>query len=255
LFLGGKYFTVRRYLMWYFGRIRFAKKSDTALPYPFFSHQTPLLRKLKDVDMALQYNKITNLKIAAKKLDGVTIRPGETFSYWKAVGKPSRRKGYLKGMVLKNGGFYAATGGGLCQMSNLIFWMTAHTPLIVTERHRHGYDVFPDANRTQPFGSGATCFYNYGDLMIRNDTEYTFRLSIEVTETDLKGEWTCDAPPACSYSIYEKEHVMQPEYWGGYSRHNKLYKKIIDKNGDVISDELFIENHAIMMYSPFLENK
>lgn len=44
--------------------------------------------------------------------------------------------------------------------------MALHTPLTVTERHRHGYDVFPDAERTIPFGSGATCFYNYGDLMI-----------------------------------------------------------------------------------------
>lgn len=39
-------------------------------------------------------------------------------------------------------------GGGLCQLSNLIFWMTFHTPLTVTERYRHSHDVFPDANRT-----------------------------------------------------------------------------------------------------------
>ena len=47
-----------------------------------------------------------------------------------------------------------ATGGGLCQLSNLIYWMTLHTPLTITERYRHSYDVFPDSNRTQPFGSG-----------------------------------------------------------------------------------------------------
>ena len=59
-------------------------------------------------------------------------------------------------------------GGRPVQMTNLLYWMTLHTPLTVTERWRHGYDVFPDSNRTQPFGSGATCFYNYMDLMVRN---------------------------------------------------------------------------------------
>lgn len=62
------------------------------------------------------------------------LRPGEVFSYWKLIGKPARRKGYLDGMVLKSGAFHAGCGGGLCQLSNLIFWMTIHTPLTVTER-------------------------------------------------------------------------------------------------------------------------
>ena len=72
------------------------------------------------------------------------------------------------GMVLHNGGFKPGVGGGLCQLSNLIYWMTLHTPLTVVERWRHSYDVFPDAERTQPFGSGATVAYNHIDLQIRN---------------------------------------------------------------------------------------
>ena len=32
-----------------------------------------------------QYNKVHNLKLAAKKIDGFLIRPGETFSFWKAA--------------------------------------------------------------------------------------------------------------------------------------------------------------------------
>ena len=56
-------------------------------------------------------------------------------------------------------------------MTNLIYWMTIHTELTIVERWRHGFDVFPDAGRTQPFASGATCAYNYIDLQIRNDTD------------------------------------------------------------------------------------
>lgn len=55
-------------------------------------------------------------------------------------------------------------------MTNLIYWMTLHTPLTVAKRWRHGFDVFPDANRTQPFGSGATCSWPILDLQIVNHT-------------------------------------------------------------------------------------
>lgn len=48
--------------------------------------------------MDLQRNKIVNLRLAAARLDGILLRPGETFSYWKLIGKPTRRKGYLDGM-------------------------------------------------------------------------------------------------------------------------------------------------------------
>ncbi|MDR2515078.1 MAG: VanW family protein [Christensenellaceae bacterium] len=253
LWLGKIFYTLKRYGFWLFGGLRFARRTAQALPYAQFQHQTPLLRKLKDADMILQHNKVTNLKIAAQKVDGITLGPGEVFSYWKTIGRPSRVKGYLEGMVLKNGGIHAGIGGGLCQLSNLIFWMTAHTPLTVIERHRHGYDVFPDSERSQPFGSGATCFYNYGDLMIRNDTEQSFRLTVGLTPTHLTGSWTADRPPSCSYRVYEREHFMRAESFGGYSRHNLLYRKSFSLEGEEIADEYLIENHALMMYSPFLE--
>lgn len=162
--LGGAYFSAQRKLRWLSMRKHFAREcSGEDLAYQAFSHHTPLMRKLKDVDMQLQRNKVTNLRLACARLDGLLLRPGETMSYWYLIGKPTAGKGYLPGMILRNGGYLAATGGGLCQLSNLIYWMTLHTPLTVVERHRHGYDVFPDANRTQPFGSGATCFYPYLD--------------------------------------------------------------------------------------------
>ncbi|MCL2342295.1 MAG: VanW family protein, partial [Firmicutes bacterium] len=236
--LGAVYFSLRRHLLWRTRRLSFAGRTTGALPYTAAAHATPLLRRLKDVDMALQINKITNLKLAAARLDGLTLRPGEVFSYWRAIGKPSRRKGYLLGMILVNGGFTAGTGGGLCQMSNLVYWMSLHTPLTVLERHRHNYDVFPDADRTQPFGSGATCYYNYGDLMLRNDTDLTFRLHVEVTAQSLAGQWQADNPLPCRYEVYESEPLMRPEYWGGYTRHNKLRRKIFDPDGALRADEL-----------------
>ena len=155
-------------------------------------------------------------------------------------------------MVLCNGKVTEGIGGGLCQLSNLIYWMTLHTPLTVIERHRHGFDVFPDSNRTQPFGSGATCFYNYGDLMIKNNTDQTFQLVIRLTENNLEGSWLSDKRPISTYEVYEKEHIMQSEFWGGYTRHNVLFRRVYDKDKNQIADEFIIENHAIMMYEPLL---
>ncbi len=157
-------------------------------------------------------------------------------------------------MILKNGTFCVGKGGGLCQLSNLIFWMTIHTPLTVIERHRHGYDVFPDSNRTQPFGSGATCFYPHGDLMIQNNTQDTYQLFVSVGEEYLEGEWRISSQPKYTFGVIEKNHKMKSEYWGGYSRHNELYQQIFDLKGKMINEQLIVKNSAIMMYSPFLED-
>lgn len=252
--LGKIYFTYKRYFEWYLGGINFSKKINNGpLPYTVFSHKTPLLRQLKDVDMWLQYNKIRNLKIATTKLNGIVINPGETFSYWKLIGNPTRRKGYVEGMVLFYGGFKHDIGGGLCQLSNLIYWMTLHTPLEVTERHRHSYDVFPDSNRTQPFGSGATCAYNYLDLRIFNPTKQAYQLNVYLTDEYLVGEWTTTDEQLQSYEIYEKEHNITLENWGGYVRHNLIYRSVLNRKKEVIDDHYVTENHAIMMYQPFLE--
>lgn len=254
LLAGRAAYTAARYALWASGRFRFAKnRRAQPLPCLHFRHVTPLLRRLKDVDMQYQYNKIINLRLAVACIDGLVLHPGETFSYWKCIGKPTARKGYVDGMVLHYGSFGPGIGGGLCQLSNLIFWMTMHTPLTITERYRHSFDVFPDAGRTQPFGSGATCVYPYRDLMVRNDTRQDFQLFLRVGEVHLEGEWRSINAPDYGYKIVERNHRMEREYWGGFSRHNQLYRQTLSPAGKILHEELLTENHALMMYSPFLE--
>jgi vancomycin resistance protein VanW len=251
---GKAYYTFKRYLKWMTGNVKIARtRKDTKLSYSIFQHRTPLLRKLKDVDMWLQHNKIINLKIAVERLNGIVLQPGETFSYWRLIGKPTRKKGYVDGMVLYFGSFRSDVGGGLCQLSNLIYWLTLHSPLTVVERHRHSYDVFPDAGRTQPFGSGATCAYNYLDLQIRNDTGTPYQLQVNVGESDLIGEWRSEVKSQYRYEIYEKAHQIKSEYWGGYTRHNLIHRRIWNEDEVCIADEEVTENFALMMYEPLLK--
>ena len=251
--LGKAYYAGQRYLLWCSPRFRWARERQTdRLPCVQFSHATPLLRKLRGADMMLQRNKVTNLKLAVSRLDGIVLHPGETFSYWRLIGKPTKRKGYQEGMVLFLGRIGSDVGGGLCQLSNLIFWMTLHTPLTVVERYRHSHDVFPDADRTQPFGSGATCAYPHRDLMICNDTRQDYQLCLRVGESHLEGEWRAVEQPAYRYEIAERNARMDQAAWGGYVRHNELFRQVFTTEGTLLWEEFLFANDAIMMYSPLL---
>lgn len=254
--LGKAWFIARRRVEWHVSPKNYATRRNLVdLPHEHARHHTPLLRKLKGVDMWLQHNKVDSLKAAARCVDGITLKPGETFSFWRLVGKPTARRGFKIGMVLRNGSVAQGMGGGLCQMTNLIYWMTIHTELSVTERWRHGFDVFPDEGRTQPFASGATCSYNYIDLQITNTTQATYQLRVRVAGDYLQGQWLADAAPRYNFEILERDHAIRTEWWGGYSRHNALYRNRRDRDtGADLGEEFLTENHAIMMYSPLLEN-
>ena len=252
--LGKAWYTGLRYLLWCSPQFHWAVRRQTErLPQVQFAHATPLYRHLRGEEMTLQKNKVVNLRLAVARLDGLILEPGQTFSYWRMIGKPTRRKGYKEGMVLFLGRIGSDVGGGLCQLSNLIFWMTLHTPLTVVERYRHSHDVFPDANRTQPFGSGATCAYPHRDLMIRNETDQPFQLCLRVGDTHLEGAWRAMEPPEYRYEIVERDHRMDQASWGGYVRHNALHRRVWDRSGRLVEEQFLFTNDAIMRYSPLLE--
>lgn len=252
--LGRWWYALRRRWQWRWGAQVFARQqTEKPLPFLLAEHQTPLLRRLKAVDMALQYNKITNLRLAAARIDGLVLRPGETFSFWQRVGRPVAGRGFLEGLVLENGRIGKGVGGGLCQMGNLLYWMALHTPLTVTERYRHSYDVFPDEGRTLPFGSGATLAWNYIDLQLRNDTAGDIQLRVWLSDSHLHGEIRAATRPGFRYEVFEQDHEIRHEPWGGYSRHNRIARRIFAAtDGQLIGEEIVTDNHALMMYQPFL---
>ena len=244
---------LRRRLSWHTSNIHFAKaRAVVDLPFKLFSHKSLLLRKLGDADMRLQRNKVTNLRLAAAKIDKIVIKPGETFSLWKLVGRPTAAKGYLPGMLLSNGEVIEGVGGGLCQMANLLYWMALHSPLTVTERYRHSFDAFPDSGRVLPFASGATIFYNYVDLQFRNDTDTDIEFRVWVDDEFLRGEMYSNQAPAYSYSIVERDHrFLHDQKTGTFYRENKLFQQVIDRRtGNLLSDTLVCANHSEMKYQP-----
>lgn len=252
-FVGKEYFCLKEKIKWRIDGIKFSKtKKLDKLPFEIIKHQSVLLRKLKDVDMILQRNKITNLKLAIAKINGIIIKPGETFSVWKLVGRPTKQKGFLPGLTLSNGQLGEGIGGGLCQLGNLLYWMAIHTQLTVTKRWRHSYDVFPDSGRTLPFGSGATLSYNYIDLQLKNETNLTFQINLSLSEKNLHGSISCSQKPELKFEVFEKNHRFDLQWWGGYTRHNEIWRKLIDPENEIEREELLTENHAIMMYNPLI---
>ncbi len=226
--------------------------SGERFPCNIADHATPLIRPLVGLDPQLQHNKITNLRIAASRLDGIVIEPGQRLSFWRLVGMPTRRRGFIDGLVLDHGRLSVGVGGGLCQMTNLLYWMTLHTPLTVVERWRHSYDAFPDAGRTQPFGSGATCAWPSLDLQIENTTLEPYRLSVKVTDTHLEGEWRSTEPLPVRYAIEERGHRITHDGPGAYVRHNELWRLELTSGEDSVRETRVAVNSAFMMYEPFL---
>lgn len=209
-------------------------------------HSSLLYRKLGDSDENLQRSKVTNLEIAISKLNGLVIPPGETFSLWHTIGTATKKKGYVEGMVLSNGKVSAGIGGGLCQLSNFLFWIFLHADTEIIERHHHSVDAFPDSGRTLPFGSGATIFSNYLDLKIKNVSGHPLQIKLWLTETCLKGQLLSDAPAEKKFHVFEKNHCFAKRNLS-YFRYNEIYREVL-KNGVKINEEKIAINFAPVIY-------
>ena len=229
---------------------KFAKiKSNENLPYIWKGEAKILLRKLHGVDIQLQKNKVTNLNIAGKKINNIIVRPGETFSFWKIVGSATKRKGYLKGLVISKGKFIDGYGGGLCQLANLIHYLVLNTPLTVTELHHHSDALFPDANRRVPFGTGTSIAYKSLDYRFKNNTKYPIQIRVWKDEKMLYGQIRSVVPLNVKYNLVEEDHHYSLENDGKYYRNSKVYRIISDKSTkEILNKELILENHSEVMY-------
>lgn len=245
---------IRRYIKNVTSKDNFAQsKSTENLPYIWKGHTSPILRKLDGVDMTMQYNKITNLAIAGGKIDGLIITPGKTFSFWHTVGACTKRRGYITGLVIKNGCLSSDTGGGICQLANMIHYLVLHSPLKVTEQHHHSDALFPDSGRRVPFGTGTSVGYNMFDYCFKNTTATSVQLRIWQDGETLYGELRSDVPPKYRYKLVEEGHHYSCENTSDsnsiYYRNSEIYRIIIDREtGETLRRELLLRNHSRVMY-------
>lgn len=223
-------------------------KDSNELPNIVKSHTSIILRKLHNVDMELQVNKRVNLEIAASKINGLIIHPGEIFSFWYLVGEPTRKKGYKEGLVISRHGLTRDTGGGLCQLANMIHYLVLNSPLEVVELHHHSDALFPDERRRVPFGTGTSVFYNYLDYRFKNNTDGDIQLLLWVDDDVLCGELRSEKEFPYRYKLKEENHHFKKEK-DKYYRISQVYKITIDKKTNKeINKELILNNHSEVMY-------
>ncbi|CAA6823496.1 MAG: Vancomycin B-type resistance protein VanW [uncultured Sulfurovum sp.] len=244
---------IERHIEWQFDGRNYVKNfQQEVLAFRVKKHQSVLIRNYSNnADMQLQYNKVDNLKLVIEALDGIIIKPNETFSFYKVLGKPTIKRGFKKGMELSRGKARAGVGGGICQSSNLIYWLALHSPLEIVERHHHSFDPFPDTGRVLPFASGATVMYNYRDLRFYNPTEQTFQLRLWLDDKCLNGELRRDVEMDLKYHVYEKEHCFEKKE-GQYFRTNELWREVKSKGREVVhlEQEFLVKNYAEVKYVP-----
>lgn len=232
-----------------FGKEKFCKrKQKEAFPHTVKSHASVLVRRLHGVDLQLQINKVQNIKLACEKINGTVIHPGETFSFWRTMGKAGKRQGYQLGLVIGKNGFRPGYGGGLCQMANMIHYLILNSPLTVTELHHHSDALFPDERRRVPFGTGTSVGYNYLDYRFQNTTDTAVQLLVWCDDNDLCGELRSEAPFEHRYKLVEEDHCFKKE-GEDYYRNSKVYRLVIRRSdSEQVAKELILQNHSKVMY-------
>ena len=242
---------LRRHLKNLFGRERYAhEKSSTWMPVVVASQSGDMIKRGPGIDPVLQQNKADNIRLACSKIDGIVVQPGETFSFWRLVGKTSKRNGFAEGRVLVNGRLKAGVGGGLCNLANTLCLLMLHSPVTITELHHHSDALAPDpGNIRKPYSAGTSVNYNFIDLRFRNDTPQPIQLHTWCEGDILCAEMRTTVEFPYFYRLAEEDHHFHQEEDGRFYRVSRIYRETYDRaTGTCINRELNWANHSEVMF-------
>jgi vancomycin resistance protein VanW len=161
-------------------RFRFARSSpDKIAQAKAFPERITIKQRINVSQWA--ENKKHNLRLAIATFQGLPMAPGEVFSFWHYVGNPSEKAGYKVGINIIANKLDFDVGGGLCQLSGLLYHLALAAGLDVVERHPHSVDLYTDETRYTPLGADSTTAFGYKDLRLRNNlgTPVCFRIGLE----------------------------------------------------------------------------
>lgn len=125
-------------------------------------------------------NQAWNIRVAARKVDGITLRPGDTFSFAKAVGPVSGEAGFVRGLSIRAGEPASEEGGGICQLVSTIYNAALRANLQIVERRKHLWPV-----QSVPPGLDATFSTGNVDLRFRNTLKQPVRLRVSAEGSHL----------------------------------------------------------------------
>lgn len=231
------------------GHVDFATTQQTTpLPCLVYEHKLHMIRRAPGVNLQHQLNKADNIALAAKRMDGLVLHPGQTFSFWQRVGMVTRWKGYKEGRVIMQNRLTADIGGGLCNLSHALHLLVLHSPLEVTEFHSHSDALAPDEGPRVPFSAGTSICYNYLDFRFCNTTDQDVQLRVWCEGEELITQLRSRQPFPWRYEIVEEGHHFRREADAWY-RVSKIYRNVIEAaTGRVVHKDLVLDNHSKVMF-------
>ena len=218
------------------------------LTYVVSERSSNMIKRAEGVDLASQFNKAKNIELACQKLNGLVIKPGEVFSFWKLVGKISEKKGYKAGRVIERNKLILGIGGGICNLANTINLLVIHSPLLITEFHTHSDALAPDETGRIPLNAGTSVSYNHIDYRFKNTTNQSFQLMLWCEGEVLHAALRSERELPYTYDILEENHHFTKEKEKFY-RISKIYKATLSKtSGDMVEKTLIWDNHSEVMF-------
>jgi vancomycin resistance protein YoaR len=173
-------------------------------------------------------NRTTNLILAAEKINGYVLMPGETFSYNQVVGERTIAAGYKEAAIYVSGEVVDGLGGGICQITSTLYNAVLYANLEIVERSNHQFvPSYVTASRD------ATVVYGSIDFKFKNNRDYPIKLVCSVSNG------------IASFQIYglktDNEYDVEISSYVTGSTSEYTYSeayKILKQNGQVISKEL-----------------
>ena len=193
-------------------------------------------------------NRSTNIRLAAQKINGTVLMPGETFSYNQVVGKRTAAAGFKPAPAYFGGEVVQEYGGGICQVSSTLYNAVLYANLEITERTNHGFKpsyVTPGLDATVSWGGPDFKFTNSRDYPIRissgkilkiyiyglkRDTDYKVVLESKYVST-VYAKTTYKTDPSLASG---ETKVIQS---GSNGCKTVAYKYLYDSNGTLVSTE------------------
>lgn len=170
----------------------------------------------------------TNLQLAASKINGTVLMPGETFSYNQVVGARTIAAGYKEAPIYVSGQVVDGLGGGICQITSTLYNAVLYANLQIVERSNHQFvPSYVTASRD------ATVVYGSIDFKFKNNREYPIKLVCSVSG----GLATFQIFGLKSNNEYNVEIYSRVTGSSSNSTYSEAYR-ILKQNGQVVKNEL-----------------
>ena len=180
--------------------------------------------------------KVLNFRLAATPIEKICIQPQQVFSFWKAVGIPTHRKGYREGRTLVNGELKTSIGGGLCQMAGLLYTLALEAGLEIVERHPHSTDIYTPETRYSPLGADATVVFGYKDFQCKNTLHEPIAFSFQIEDETIRVCLHVKNPPVTQF-VEHKTAAQTPRettietFVNGKKMTTSVYKRLGSEEG------------------------